>query len=503
MTYYRSSPSGRSSLFGLFAVAIPAIALLGWLWGPQLLHGAALALIGGAAFFTFAIAIAVLAGYAFASRGSAGRFAAGVLAALVVIVGIGHGAAFAYNTDLIYTADVEVVDRAVPDFADRAPYDVAVASATRNLGDTTGTAANSKVLVDESTHGVWSTLVERRGFLEGYEAVRLYDVPLYGNVTSAQTSSCEFDVAQARHKAGGLLPHNSLDYLVLANVPLNVTFNAGDLYAYCEDGEPRIVVPLKSLDGFWFPTWSAYGAAVYDGSTGVIDIVTDTSDLPGPVYPISLAATQRSAMNATSDFWDYLFGRSGFETTDGDEGDPNFGNTAEFGLRFLGQRDGGYVTPLTPRGDSTSIVALSVIDSTTATFGERNPVTVYRYPDGQSRVANTAIVQSMKSEYSWMPDWASGLRVFEIVPGADGAWVASLGQSQSVVYRAVIDADGSAVLFDANGEEVTRTSGAGAEPSMPGTETPDIDSDLSDLTSEQLRELAEAILNELTSRASE
>jgi hypothetical protein len=102
-----------------------------------------------------------------------------------------------------------------------------------------------------------------------------------------------------------------------------------------------------------------------------------------------------------------------------------------------------------------------------------------------------------------MPDWASGLTVFEMVPAADGDWVASIGQTQSVVYRALLSADGSAVLLNSKGQEVTRTSGATADDEGGSVPAPAADSDLSTLTPSQLKELAGAILDELAGRAAE
>lgn len=492
-------------VFALLALLAPA-GLLAWLWGPQIVHGLTLMFVGGAALLIVLTVIAVLILIAFLFEGSRVTPIAGTLAALVFAGGLVSAFTFSYNTDKIYTADVKTAKTSVPDFAERAPYDVAVAAMTRNLGDTTGIAIGAKALVDEGTHGVWSTLVLRRGAMLGYEAVQTYNVPLYGAMTSKATRSCEFNTRAAGQRVGGFLPHTSLDYRILGAVPLNTTFTGADAYAYCDGDTPIVVAPLKTLSGFWTPTWTSSGAAVYNGQTGALTIEKDTSDLPGPVYPISLAASQRGAMNATEGFWDYFFGRTGFETTDGDEGDPNTGNTSELDLRFLGQKDGAYVTPLTPRGDSTSVIAMATIDSTTATQGTRNPVTVYRYSKGDARQANTSIVQSMKSKYSWMADWASGLDVFEIVPTAHGSWVASIGQSQSVVYRAVVNADGNATLYDSTGKEITRTSGTTpvADPAAPGSgpvTAPAADSDLSKLTPEQLRVLADAILDEMAARA--
>jgi hypothetical protein len=144
---------------------------------------------------------------------------------------------------------------------------------------------------------------------------------------------------------------------------------------------------------------------------------------------------------------------------------------------------------------------MAVTDGTTVKSGTRNPLTVYRYAEGATRSANSSVAAALKSDYSWMPDWASGLTVFEMVPASDGDWVASIGQTQSVVYRAVLSADGSAVLLDEKGKEVTRTTGTATDKPEADTPVPAADSDLSTLTPAQLSELAAAILAELAGRA--
>ena len=482
------------------------IGLIAWLFGPQLIHGLALTFTAGAAAIIFLLVLAVLFGVAFIFEG-VGR---GIAIAGILVVGglsILTWVRFDYDVNSVYAKEAKIVDQAAPDFAQRAAYDVATQSSTRNLGDTTGEATGVKVLADQADHGLWTALVTRRGFMAGYESAQSIDVPLYGSAGSADTVACDFDIDAAGQRLGGFFPHESLDYKTLAAVPVNVNFERADTYAYCDDGKPYVVIPLKQISGFWIPTWAPYGAAVYDGSTGQLTVHTDTSKIPGPVYPQSLAIVQRQALDSISSFEDRWFQRSGYENTEGDKGDPNAGNESEFSLRFAGKNDAAYVTPLTPRGDSTSIIALSATDATTATSGRRNTLTVYRYPENDAREANSSVAQKVKTQYSWMPDWASGLKIFEIVPGADGTLIASIGQTQSVVYRAVIDPDGDAVLYDEDGEEVTRTSNGQSdeesdEPDEPVDEngTAPVPSDLDSLTPEQLKDLAAQVVEELASR---
>jgi hypothetical protein len=491
------STSGPGVGFYVAAVFIVGIvALFWWLWGGPAAHGFYVFFTGGAYIFLPMVGIAVLIGLAFIPNGFAR--ALGTVGAIgLTVVSIFVWSHYNYDMHRNYVADVKVVDEHAPDFDDRAPYDVASASSTRNLGDTTGAARGVKILPDEGDHGLWTALVERRGLVVGYESVQVQNTPLYGSTNASKVTTCKFDTVRAGLRLGGVWPADALDREVFNNTPPSVYFDDSDAYGYCDGTTPIVAVPLKSLDGFWTPSWTAYGVALYNGRTGALDIRTDTEGIPGPVYPQSLAKEQRESLFALGNFDDAWFGRSGYKTSN-DEDDPNGTNPAEISLRDADTGDASYVTPLTPPGSSNSVVALSVVDGTTTEHGTRNALTVYKYQKRDARQANSSIAAAIKTQYSWMPDWASGLTIFELVPGKDGEWVASIGKNQSIVYRAVVEADGKAVLYDENGNEVTRTNGS---TDQGGGNTPTADSDLKKLTKQQLAELGQAILNELASRA--
>lgn len=516
-------------------LAIPVIILLlvvEILWGPNIRTGlTVLWFTGSAAIIVFA---AIIAGVALALRGvsSSGNssyydktwnnapmaFAGVAIAVVALLGGIVSAVSFGYNTDAKYVAEMEVIEnKPVPEFADRAPFDVAVASAKKQLGDTAGTVGQMKILPAESDNGLWAAPIVRRGMFVGYESVMELNLPLFGTGNAKTQNTCDFDKDLATHRAGGALPHNSLRYLVNSNTPLNVVYDGADLYSYCDGDTPFVVAPLKQVTGFWYPEWSSAGAAVYNGSTGELQILTDTSEIPGPVYPISLAERQRSALPAIDkSFTEHFFGRSGWVSTskatesvvaEEDTDDPNTLNATELNLRYLEESESGYVTSLTPRGESTSVTAVSVVDSGTAEAGTRNPLRIYVYKDGEHREANSTMAQSIRSDFSYMPDWASGLKVFEVAPGKDGSWVASIGQTQSVVYRAIIAEDGSITLIDGKGKAMTGTSstGSGEEPAPAPVAGRPVDPgvDLSTLTPAELQELGNEILSELAKRGGE
>ena len=118
--------------------------------------------------------------------------------------------------------------------------------------------------------------------------------------------------------------------------------------------------------------------------------------------------------------------------------------------------------------------------------GELNPLTVARYETPRKATSTVAadIISGTLSGYK-----ASGLTVFEVVPGPDGTWVASIGKNQSILYRASIDPEGGITLLE--GEKPAEEDGEKLEL----TTKP-----LEDMTPEELKQLGGEILDELAAR---
>ncbi|WIE81084.1 hypothetical protein [Curtobacterium sp. MCSS17_016] len=499
----RRSSAIRPVVISAIVLAVILVPLC-LLWGPQMAH--ALYRMFTAGLF---VVVPLFVGAVLLIAASVTTGAARGTSVAVLVLGALATTAFAwvphnYQVDRHYVGDVKMVNHTAPSFGDRAPYQVASTSSTKNLGNTTGQAESVKSLNDQADNGLWTALVVRRGVWVGYESVQVQDMPLFGQTEPDQVTTCAFPKTSSL-RIGGSLPKNSLTRAIYAATPPAVKFDAGDAYGYCDGKSPKVVVPLTEVKGAWTVSEDYFGDAVYDGKTGKVTIVTDSEKvnaIPGPVYPQSLAARQRTALTALGSFSDYFFHRTGYETTADDSDNPDSFNPTEIGLRQVSNDHATYVTPLTPPGSSTSVVALSVVDASTGKTGDRNTLTVFKYADGHARQANSSVASNIKQSTSWLPDWASGIKIFEIVPGKKDEWVASIGQSQGVVYRAVIDAKGKATLYDESGDVVTRT---GAQtPSNGDTDgdtTGAANGDLSKMTPAQLQNLADRVLSELTKRA--
>lgn len=361
-----------------------------------------------------------------AAAGSGG--VAGALGCLGAVAGLALAVAWliygAYLQDRSYMRATRVVTEAVPELAPRSPYLVGKAQAAPHLGDVTGEIADITYLPDSDR---FATLVERSGWLSGYEVGLVQDVPLGGTSRSQQRCSFDVDVADAR--ISGWFGHNL--GRKISEQKRWVRFEADDAYVTCSGDTPVVVVPLKRQTGLLVVTERPAGVALYDGRTGKITFTTDTEKVPGPSYPLSLAARQRESVAAVGSFADWWFERSGWDAS---EDGANDGNDSEFTLRY-GDSSGrsAYVTPLTPQGEASSVVAVSTVPARHAGTALA-PLTVHRLDPTWS--SPKAIVALIKAEYRDVCCYNDD-QVFEVVPTGGTTWTATIGSEQDIRYRVV------------------------------------------------------------------
>lgn len=405
-------------------------------------------------------------------------------------------------------------DAAELSFNERVPYDVAQAVSDRSLGDTSGNSTGSVKSIPET--GEYTTSVIRRGMFQGYESVQTMKLPEYGAAnTNSAVKFCKYD-ENAKLRIGGMGLNNNLTMKVYMKTSPSTKLDPEDAVAICvADGKdsagkdiytPMLYAPLTRLEGFFSPHRVPAGVAVYNGRTGELKIEENIENSPVAVYPVSIAKEQRESLAAEDQFTDYLFKRAGFDDTSKDGDDPNKGNNTEFAMKSSDSDDTVFVTPLTPRGSSSSIVGLSTIDSNTVKSGTLNPMMIHRYEEGTTRDANSTIAATIIS--TTLEGYkANGLSVFEVVPSTDGTWTASIGKDQSILYRAHIAADGHTVtLVDASGRETVGNLGESAsegDTEIPAGESPELTGKpLDQMTPDELKNLADQITSELAERAS-
>ncbi|WIM92567.1 hypothetical protein ACTOB_004511 [Actinoplanes oblitus] len=338
-----------------------------------------------------------------------------------LLLGIGWLVYDAYLRDRDYATAISVVDDPVPGLAARAPYLVGKAQTAPNLGDVTGEVSDITYLPDLDRFG---TLVKRRGWLSGYEVNVVQQVPLGSNGRTSQR--CAFDLDAAGARVGGWFTHN-LGRRISAERRW-VRFDSRDVYGYCDGDTPIVVVPLKRQAGILTVTERPAGVALYNGRTGQLRITTDTAAVPGPTYPISLAKRQREATAGLGGFADWWFDRSGWDASD--DG-ANEGNNSEFTLRYSDGAGSAYVTPLTPQGEASSVVAVSMVPTRQTGPGLAR-LTVHRLNPTWS--SPQAIVALIKAEYRDVCCYNDD-RVFEVIPTGGSTWTATVGSEQSIRYR--------------------------------------------------------------------
>ncbi|MFD3696840.1 hypothetical protein ACFWUZ_11930 [Streptomyces sp. NPDC058646] len=359
-------------------------------------------------------------------RAASAGTAVGVLAGVSVVAGLVLGICWlvfgAYLQDRAYMEHTKTVTEPVPALDARSPYVVGQAQAAPHLGDVTGEIADITYLPDTDR---FATLVERRGWLAGYEVGLVQEVPLGSGGRSQQR--CPFDVDTADARIGGWFTHN-LGRKISAQQRW-VRFDADDAYVTCRgDGTPVVVVPLKRQTGVFVVTERPAGLALYDGRTGRLTVTDDTGSVPGASYPLSLAARQREATAAVGSFSDWWFERSGWDAS---EDGANTGNESEFTLRHRDGTGSAYVTLLTPQGEASSVVAVSTVP-TRHRGGSLAPLTVHRLDPTWS--SPQAIVALIKAEYRDVCCYNDD-RVFEVAPTGGSTWTATIGSAQNIRYR--------------------------------------------------------------------
>lgn len=471
----------RSALIGAAVVALLGLGL----W--QATVGNALLLWLRTDWLGFLIVFVAVAGFLWVNRDphrstltSALITGLPALALLIVVAGLNG-----YTQRHIYLGGYTQTADPTGTFAERVPWDVAAAVAPNKITDVGTVDINDTTYIADT--GTYTTPVYGKNPLGNMaEVVALHRNP---DGTTA-TTICQFTPGHDL-KLGGWFGQN-LDRQIVYRMPF-VRWDASDAYALCNpDGTPLVVVPLLQPAGFWPVVNVPAGVAIFNGHTGTLDILTDVQpgQVPGPVYPMSLAKYARASTGASGSFPQFLFGQVGWEDTSGIKDDPNGGNNAEF---TLATTSGGirYVTPLTVRGGSTAIAAVGVVQADRVTAGQLNPLTVHTI--SPARDSNLLLAQTIKGTFPEMA-WATpGFGVFEIVPSGPGRWVATLGFSQTFTNRVVVDSTGMC-LTDAVGRPVRcATPGGGTTGSASGI-------NVKDMTDAQLQALLRQIADEWAKR---
>lgn len=241
----------------------------------------------------------------------------------------------------------------------------------------------------------------------------------------------------------------------VAEVRRGLVFDDADVYGYItEDGEARLVVPVRYATGAWNTRYDvAAGVVVFD-TDGNREYLAEVEQgtIPGPVMPAAIATRVRASVNALEGFLVHRNPRRSEQTlepTNTTEGlaatDPNAENPSEFVLVREGRLY--YVTPLTPYGQSQTIVGYLEVAADTVSAGTQPQATLYRLDRPQASLQ--LIVQRVTSLYDADIDWmeaneatdaSNRARIYEITPGATGQVTLTIGTGTQTLYRVYVDA---------------------------------------------------------------
>lgn len=501
------------SIVPLALIAIAVLGLLAWFLFPSLITSLWILLrmiwvplvIGGAGLI-FAL---------FFSEKSTGF--AGFIAASSIVVAGTMFFVMDYQRTVTYSESIEVVkmdeeSSELPSFNERQPFAVAEQVSSRTLGNTTGDATG--VLKALPLQEEFSTSVNRRGFMSGYESTQIIKVAPYGTTPNENVTFCKY-TEEAGERLSNTFIFNSLERKIRHNMSWNKSMTSGDAFVVCEEGKddelvPHVYVPLTERVGVFNPTLTFGGVAIYNGHTGEVTIENEY-DGDYPVYPASLAEVQRKSSHAMGSYADFMFNRAGYDDTSKDAEDPNTPHISDFVVANVDMKTAYYLSPLTSRGDSSSIVGLGTVEANTQmSRGDLKPYTVYEYADRKERPANSAIAASITGEilsgYK-----SSGLNVFEVIPAADGAWTATVGKDQAILYRAEVRKDGYITLYDSKGNVVGTNAPdeeVEAEPAVEGEGDENTNNnngnkssqEISNMSEEEIRDLIQEGVDELIRR---
>ena len=336
-----------------------------------------------------------------------------------------------YLTDKAYVSKTSYTSSGIT-VGSRIPWQVANHRAANDL------AADNidGYLVTNTSKGQTALTTARGGWLNNQP---------YSSVVSLDGTRCLFNPKKAHARIGGWWSANLTKLLVRQRG--NIQVDGQDIWAYCDGQTPKVVIPFtKTTHPSILTTVKVpAGIAIYDGRSGKISYLNSGTSLPGPTYPISLAARQREALSVLDNnlstpkaqgLWPYLLGRYGWQDTSNDQNDPNSSNPHE--LTFSLNSETYYITPLSVRGLSTAIVARADINATTFKAGSLAPITIFKFP--KPFQSGSLTVSEIKKTFPNI-GWDTGMKVYEVYPSSASTARASIGQENDIAYQVLISRD--------------------------------------------------------------
>lgn len=328
----------------------------------------------------------------------------------------------------------------------------------------------------EPEAGVWS------GFLDGVGKEQDPIGVAEWNGSDPDVRTCEFNGQHKLDRSFQGERGNSLPNLLADEFP-HLVYNLNDVWGYCRDGSAVVVIPV--LEHKHHAARSVLvpgGVLIFDGTSPFFRHQREVraGELPGPVYPMSLAAFQRQQV-------EWAAGRKNRNPDRGSFGyeptsvESQQGNNSEFLLRDPETGRLFWVTPLTPRNsDSEKLNAFSIIPADEVRGGHLNVLDVYSLNEDSPWAVNMISLQTQAIEYISSPHVdpffkGNGGSIAEFTPVAANHWRGFGERGDIVKYRFDISPTGEfeprvVVLNDYSGapERVITGSGGNTPPPAEG-----------------------------------
>jgi hypothetical protein len=300
---------------------------------------------------------------------------------------------------------------------------------------------------------------------------------------------------------------NNFPNLIAEKFPTR-RFNRSDVYGYCDHehgDEPIIVVPMyqnvryrnrsvATPAGVLLIHGSPSGDPRFEFKTSVKD-----GEVPGPVYPLSIAETQREEHTWAAGRQYRDRNKFGFDPT---KAASQTSNTTEFLLRSRQDGRTYWVSPLTPRGSNSQLVlAYAVIPADTVNGGQLNELTIYVFDQDNPHVVNLDQMERdirafVSRQYPGF--FSGGGKIQEFIPAAGTKWRAFGVFDDAPYFTVELDPNGT------NQPVVTDLANGSTPPSDNPTEEPQASSvcvrPIGEQTNEELVTCAQAVLDELGRR---
>lgn len=386
----------------------------------------------------------------------------------------------------------------------------ASAPGARQVIKANGDTDSNSMLLDDTimfrSDGKWSAI------RDGLNGQHIVGVSEWDGV-SARINTCRFDgVNELNYAFQGLWGRNLAD-LVAARYPDN-QYEPSDMWGYCDNGTPTIVIPTYRKEGFLLGvTRRPAGVLTIKGSPNgepIMDLVTDveTGRFSGPVYPSTLAKEQRNAFDNAAGIDKNLVLGFGTEPS---SVESQKSNPSEYLLKSV--KDGRlyWVTPVRPnKGDSQRIIGYFVIPADEAKIGSLNANTAYFFADNDRRTvdlqamyanATNAINVQQPSFFSPVKGKdgkdveGSAGKLTEFLPTGEDRWQIFAERDGRVYYRVDMTTNQGIA------SQVVTLEQQQEQSSESGLNCPTKSDEMAKLTPAQLKQCADAFTGALQERA--